>query len=80
MGKRAKQSIWTGKPTGVLRCVLRRRLRRRLRHDEEASMTLEWAMLLAVIGLPSYAIINLALEALVGHYQMMTMVNSLPFP
>ncbi|MHC4993541.1 MAG: hypothetical protein ACYTGQ_00660 [Planctomycetota bacterium] len=43
-------------------------------------MTLEWAMLLAVVALPSYLIIRLALAALVGHYQMMTTLNALPFP
>lgn len=48
--------------------------------DEQAATTLEWALLLAVIALPSYYIIRLALESLVGHYQMMTAINSLPFP
>lgn len=41
---------------------------------------LEWVLLLAVIGLPSFFIINVALNALIGNYQMMTTLNALPFP
>ena len=52
----------------------------RLIADEQAATTVEWALLLAAIGLPSYFIIELALDSLVGYYQMMTMLNSLPFP
>jgi len=48
--------------------------------DESGATTLEWALLLAAIGLPSYWVIRLAMFTLVGHYQMMTTVNSLPFP
>lgn len=52
----------------------------RLLCDEQAATTLEWSLLLAAIALPSYFIIRLALDSLVGHYQMMTVLNSLPFP
>jgi Flp pilus assembly pilin Flp len=48
--------------------------------DQSGATTLEWALLLGVIGLPSYALIRVALEALVGYYQMVVMLNSLPFP
>jgi len=48
--------------------------------EESAATMLEWALLLAAIGLPSYWIIKLALNTLVAHYQMMTTINSLPFP
>ncbi|MBI1373299.1 MAG: hypothetical protein GC159_11265 [Phycisphaera sp.] len=51
-----------------------------LRRDESGATTLEWALLLATIGIPSFYVIRLAMETLVGHYQMMTTVNSLPFP
>jgi len=37
-------------------------------------------LLLAAIAIPSYWIIRLALAVLVGHYQMMTTLNGLPFP
>lgn len=52
---------------------------RRLR-DERGATMLEWVLLLAVIGLPSYVIIRIALSALIGNYQMMTTLNALPFP
>ena len=53
---------------------------RRLLTDETASTMLEWALLLAAIALPSYVAIRLALMSIVGHYQMMSAINSLPFP
>lgn len=37
-------------------------------------------MLLGVIAIPSYYIIQAALNALVAHYQMITTLNALPFP
>lgn len=52
----------------------------RLIRDERAATTLEWSLLLAAIALPSYFVIRLALDSLVGYYQMMTVLNSLPFP
>jgi hypothetical protein len=48
--------------------------------DERGGHTLEWTLLLAVIGIPSYVVITMLLSALAGHYRMMTFVNSLPFP
>ncbi len=51
-----------------------------LMRDESGAVTLEWALLLAAIALPSWYIIKLCLTTLIGHYQMMTMLNSLPFP
>ncbi len=53
---------------------------RRLLADESAATSLEWALLLAAIALPGYFILRTTLNVLVGHYQMMTMLNSLPFP
>ncbi len=51
-----------------------------LHRDERGSATVEWSLLLAAIALPSYYIIQMAIEALTGHYQMMTLINSLPTP
>ena len=48
--------------------------------DERGATSLEWALLLAGIGVPSFYVIRACIDALVGHYQMMTMINSLPFP
>jgi hypothetical protein len=65
----------------VKRCAARwRRLRRRLVADESGATTLEWALLLAAIGIPSFFIMLVALNILVEHYRMLGMLNSLPFP
>ncbi len=48
--------------------------------DESGATSLEYALLLAAIAIPSYWAIKFALAALTGHYQMMTTINSLPFP
>ena len=48
--------------------------------DTIAATTLEWALLLAAIALPSYWTIKVALQLLTDHYRMMTTINSLPFP
>jgi len=56
-----------------------RRLRKVLK-DQAGATTLEWALLLGVIAIPSYYIIQAALSALVAHYQMIITLNALPFP
>jgi Flp pilus assembly pilin Flp len=48
--------------------------------EESGATMLEWALLLGVIAIPGYWIIKAALVTLVGHYQMMTTVNGMPFP
>jgi hypothetical protein len=48
--------------------------------DERCSTTIEWMLLLAVVGLPSLLIFNTALNTLVEYYRMMTTINALPFP
>ncbi len=53
---------------------------RRLAVEQDGATTLEWALLLAAIAIPSYFIITMALETLLGHYRMMTTLNALPFP
>ncbi len=57
-----------------------RRLLRRLMRDQRGATTLEWALLLGAIGIPSYYIIQAALSALVAHYQMIITLNALPMP
>ncbi len=52
----------------------------RLHRDQRGSTTLEWTLLLAAIGLPAVVIMISALNLLVAHYRMMTLLNSLPFP
>lgn len=48
--------------------------------DESGATMLEWALLLGVIAIPSYWIVKLGMNVLIGHYQMITTVNGLPFP
>lgn len=50
------------------------------RDSESGATTLEWALLLAAIALPSYFILSVALAMLVDYYRMMTTLNALPFP
>ncbi len=52
----------------------------RLWQEEKGATTLEWALLLAGIGLPAVVIMTAALNLLVEYYRLMTFVNSLPFP
>lgn len=59
--------------------MLARRWRAAL-DDQTGATTLEWALLLAAIALPSWFIIRTALATLVGHYRMMATLNALPFP
>ncbi|MAE61063.1 MAG: hypothetical protein CMJ49_06870 [Planctomycetaceae bacterium] len=48
--------------------------------EQSGATTLEWALLLAFIALPSYYVIQLALGILVGHYRILTTMNALPLP
>ena len=52
----------------------------RLLGGEGGATSLEWALLLGAIAIPSYLIITTLLRTLVGYYQMMTTLNALPFP
>ncbi len=57
-----------------------KRILRQLAQNQQGGTTLEWALLLGVIAIPSYYIIQIALSTLVAHYQMITTLNGLPFP
>ncbi len=48
--------------------------------EQIGATTLEYTLLLAAIAVPSYWISRAAMDALVGHYQLMTTLNGLPFP
>jgi Flp pilus assembly pilin Flp len=51
-----------------------------LLRNESGATTLEWALLLAAVVLPSYFILQTALATVVEYYRMMTTLNALPFP
>ena len=53
---------------------------KRLRDDESGATGIEMLLLIAAVILPSAYIIDITIDALVGHYQMITFINSLPFP
>ena len=57
-----------------------RQRRRRLVRDESAATTLEWALLLAVVALPSFVTIKMLRGMLTDYYRMQNLLNSLPFP
>lgn len=64
---------------------IRLRLRRlgrwtALVRDERGATALEWTLLLAAIAIPSYVVVRLGVQTLIGHYQMITTLNALPFP
>lgn len=53
---------------------------RRLAADEGGQLTVEWALILAVIALPLFFVCAGCLKVLVAHYQMVTFMETLPFP
>ena len=57
----------------------RHRLRRALA-DRRGQMTVEWALVLAAVALPMYFTVVLCLNLLVAHFQMVTFLETLPFP
>ena len=59
--------------------VARLRLRRLHRARRGATM-LEWCLLLAAIGIPSYFLFAMGLAILAEHYKLITTMNALPFP
>ena len=52
----------------------------RLAGDERGQTTIEWALLLAVVGLPGIVIFGWLLSVVVEQYRMVTFLELLPFP
>ena len=48
--------------------------------DQRGATSLEWALLLAAIAVPSYWLMTAGIDLMIGYYQMMTTLNALPFP
>ena len=61
---------------------MRRTLRRcRTLHADQAGQTsLEWALLMACVGIPLLMVFRWLLGALVEHYRMISFFETLPFP
>ena len=52
----------------------------RLLGDQRGQTAVEYAMLLALIGLPSIVLLNLLLSLLAEHYHMVVFLETLPMP
>jgi hypothetical protein len=48
--------------------------------DTAGASTVEWALLLMAVGLPSFWIFSVILQAIAELYRMVTFVETLPFP
>ena len=56
------------------------RILKRLGADSAGQMTLEWALVLVLVALPMYFVCAICLNLLVAHFQMITFLETLPFP
>ena len=52
----------------------------RIVRDEQGASTLEWVLLLAVVGIPTLLLIMYVLLTLAAHYGLVTTMNQMPFP
>lgn len=52
----------------------------RLWTDPCGATSLEWALLLAAVAVPTYWLMAMGIDLMIGYYQMMTTLNALPFP
>ena len=52
---------------------------RRLQDDRGAT-TLEFALLLAAVVLPSYVVIRMGLQMVAEHFRLIATLNALPMP
>lgn len=53
---------------------------KRLSADAAGQMTVEWALVLVFVALPMYFVAATCLKLLVAHFQMVTFLETLPFP
>lgn len=56
------------------------RQRCRLHRDQTGQTTIEWALLLGALGIPTIYLMVLLLGALCEHYRMVTFIETLPLP
>lgn len=53
---------------------------RRVHQQVGGQLTLEWALVLALVALPMYFLIRLCMALLVAHFQMVSFLETIPFP
>jgi Flp pilus assembly pilin Flp len=51
-----------------------------LARDDSGQTTVEYALLIAVVGLPAITVFGLLVEVLAENYRMLTFLELLPFP
>ncbi len=56
------------------------RMLRRLAGEDAGQMTIEWALVMVVVALPFLVLFRLLVKIIVAHFQMVTFMQSLPFP
>ncbi|MBS3733918.1 MAG: hypothetical protein KGY99_03220 [Phycisphaerae bacterium] len=57
-----------------------RSLRRQLHTAQDGATTVEWALVLAAIGLPLFWVFMMVLDVIAADYRMVTFLETLPFP
>ena len=63
-----------------LRLRVARSVARSLHADQRGQTSLEWALLLGAVAIPSLYLIRLLLSILSWQYQMVSFLETLPFP
>jgi len=53
---------------------------RGLHRDQGGQATVEWVLVLVAFVIPTVAVLRVLLSTLVAHYQMVTFLETLPFP
>ncbi|MFW6132652.1 MAG: hypothetical protein ACOC8F_02055 [Planctomycetota bacterium] len=53
---------------------------RTLHGDQDGATTVEWALVMAGIGLPLFWVFTMILEAVAEDYRMLTFLETLPLP
>jgi len=70
-----------GKFRWVRRLIFRRSMVGKAFHrDRRGATSLEYCLLIAAIGIPTYLIIFMAFDLIVSYYEMSSTLNALPFP
>ncbi len=52
----------------------------RLAREQSGQIAVEWALVMVVVALPFFFVFRALLAVLIAHYQMVTFLQSLPFP
>jgi len=66
----------------VMKHVHLQRLKRKLKalRSQQGATMLEWVLLLGFIAIPSFLIMRVGMETLLGHFDLILTINAMPFP